>query len=234
MARVIPLPGGAEMTQEEGLFPLTQDSVLLAGFVSPKKGERALDLGCGQGVLGLILLSRFGDLTVDGIELTPNAAAAARGNYARCGFSSRGEILCGDLRALPTALAGKYDFCLSNPPYFDPGRGAVARGEALACARSAGCTPDELCAAACRALRWGGRFFLCYRAERLAGLIAALSRHRLAPKRLRLVHHQPGRDAVLILLEARKGGGEGISIPPPLYMRDEAGEYTAEVLEIYR
>ena len=234
MARVIPLPGGAEMLQEEDLFPLTQDSVLLAGFISPKKGERALDLGCGQGVLGLILLSRFGDLTVDGIELTPSAASAAQANYARCGFSSRGDILCGDLRALSPSLAGKYDFCLSNPPYFDPDRGAVARGAALAAARSAGCTAGELCAAAARALRWGGRFFLCYRPDRLAGLMASLSYYRLALKRMRLVYHQPGRNATLALLEARKGGGEGLAVLPPLYMRDETGGYTAEVLEIYR
>lgn len=234
MGRVIPLPGGAEMMQEEGLFPLTQDSVLLAGFVSPRKGERALDLGCGQGVLGLILLARHAGLAVDGIELTPGAAEAARANYARCGFDARGEVWCGDLRQLSPTLAGKYDLCLSNPPYFDPRRGALARGQALADARSAGCTPQELCAAASRALRWGGRFFLCYRPDRLAGLMAALLAHRLTPKRMRLVHHQPGREATLILLEARKGGGEGLAVLPPLYMRDEQGGYTPEILEIYR
>ena len=56
MEQVIPLPGGIDMTQRDDLFPLTQDSVLLASFVRLKPRERALDLGAGQGVLGLMLM----------------------------------------------------------------------------------------------------------------------------------------------------------------------------------
>lgn len=222
------------MVQQDDLFPLTQDSVLLAAFARPKKGELALDLGAGQGALGLMLLARCPDLRVDGVELGAPAAERARANYERAGFAGRGRILCADLRALPADLCGRYDLCLSNPPYFDPARGAAARNDALANARSGGCSPDELCAAAGRALRWGGRFFLCYRPDRLAALFAALLAHRLEPKRLRLVHHQPGREASLALLEARKGGGRSLAVLPPLFVRDASGEHTPEILEMYR
>lgn len=235
MEQVIPLPGGIDMVQQDGLFPLTQDSVLLAGFVRPKKGEQALDLGAGQGTLGLMLMARHPDLRVDGLELSQPAAGRANANYQRAGFALRGQVMCADLRALPADLLGRYDLCLSNPPYFDPNRGAVARVDALADARcDRGCSPDELCAAADRALRWGGRFFLCYRPDRLSALWTALCAHRLEPKRLRLVHHQPSREASLALIEARKGGGQSLTVLPPLFMRDANGDYTPEVLEIYR
>lgn len=223
------------MVQQDGLFPLTQDSVLLAAFVRPKKGELALDLGAGQGALGLILLARHPDLRVDGVELGAPAAERARANYERAGFAGRGRIVCVDLRALPADLCGCYDLCLSNPPYFDPERGAVAKSDAMADARCGrGCSPHELCAAADRALRWGGRFFLCYRPDRLAALFTALHERRLEPKRLRLVHHQPGHEASLALLEARKGGGPSLAVLPPLFVRDASGAHTPEILEIYR
>ena len=235
MEQVIPLPGGIDMTQRDDLFPLTQDSVLLAGFVRLKPRERALDLGAGQGVLGLMLMARCPDVCVDGVELNTQAAAQACANYRRAGFDERGRVMCTDLRALPHEMLGQYDLCLSNPPYFDPGRGAVARTDTLADARcDRGCSPDELCSAADRALRWGGRFFLCYRPDRLSALFAALYSHRLEPKRLRLVHHQPNREASLALVEARKGGGQSLSVLPPLFMRDADGAYTPEILEIYR
>ena len=135
MEQVIPLPGGIDMTQRDDLFPLTQDSVLLASFVRLKPRERALDLGAGQGVLGLMLMARCPDVCVDGVELNTQAAAQACANYRRAGFDERGRVMCADLRALPHERLGQYDLCLSNPPYFDPGRGAVARTDTLADAR---------------------------------------------------------------------------------------------------
>ena len=63
---------------------------------------------------------------------------------------------------------------------------------------------------------------------------SALCSHRLEPKRLRLVHHQPNREASLALIEARKGGGPSLAVLPPLFMRDADGAYTPEILEIYR
>ena len=233
MERVIPLPGGVDMAQRSDLFPLTQDSVLLAGFVRPRPRERALDLGAGQGVLGLMLMARCPDLCVDGVELSAYAAEQACLNYRRAGFDGRGRIVCADLRALPGGMLGRYDLCLSNPPYFAPGRGAVARTAAKAGARC-GCAPDDLCASAGRALRWGGRFFVCYRPDRLPALFAALASCRLEPKRLRFVHHQPGREACLALVEARKGGGAQLDVMPPLFMQDESGNCTPEALEMYR
>ena len=226
MEQVIPLPGGIDMVQRDGLFPLTQDSVLLAGFVRPKKGERALDLGAGQGTLGLMLMARHPDIQVDGLELSEQAAEQANANYRRAGFVQRGQVMHADMRAMSVDLLGRYDLCLSNPPYFDPGRGAVARENALADARcDRGCSPDELCAAADRALRWGGRFFLCYRPDRLSALWAALCAHRLEPKRLAFVKNTPENAPWLFLVEAQKNRKTGLRVEPDVLIRAGAALY---------
>ena len=73
-------------------------------------------------------------------------------------------------------------------------------------------TLEELCAAAGRLTKNGGRFALCHRPERLTDVLCALRAHNLEPKRLRLVSHRPGYPPSLLLVEAVRQGRPGLSI----------------------
>ena len=95
------------------------------------------------------------------------------------------------------------------------------------------CTLDELCAAAGRLVRTGGRFALVHRPERLADLLEALRSHGLEPKRLRLVQNTAQAAPKLLLLEAKKGGRPGLAVLPPLLLRDPDGGESAELSRIY-
>jgi tRNA1(Val) A37 N6-methylase TrmN6 len=55
----------------------------------------------------------------------------------------------------------------------------------------------------------------------------------MEPKRLRMVQHTAAAQPSLILLEARRGGNPGLSMEPPLILRDDTGQETQEVREIY-
>ena len=99
----------------------------------------------------------------------------------------------------------------SNPPYYPPGSGRLRKEDSLSLARSELCCPlDALCAAAARALRWGGRLYLVHKPERLADLMVFLRAARLEPKRLRFVRHSAASAVSLVLLEARLGGKPGL------------------------
>ena len=216
---------GFTLWQDDRFFKLGQDTVLLSSFVTLRAGERALDLGAGAGFLGLLTLLRNPG-TVDGWELEAECAALANENYAACGLQDRGTVQQADLRE--ARVQRTYDVCLSNPPYFEPHRGKIAEGAALANARSqqtAGIR--DICAAAQRAVRSGGRFYVCWKPEQMAELFAACREHGLTPKRLQLVHQRADKPANLLLLEARRDGGEGLLIEPPLILEDEQGQKTA-------
>ena len=136
------------------------------------------------------------------------------------GWAERVTLRTGDLRentALPAA--GSMDYALSNPPYFPAGSGASAAGEARQAAREeVGCTLADVCAAAARVLRWGGRFALVHRPERLSDLFCTLRAHGLEPKRLRFVASSTENAPSLALVEARRGGKAGLSIEPMLFI----------------
>ena len=227
-------PGGPRFLKSEDGFRLSTDSVLLAHFAAPKRAGRILDLGCGAGVLTVLLQFSHPSATVEGIELQPEAAALCRRNLTENGLRDDG-ILTGDLRNFRTLFrAGAYDLVVSNPPYFPAGSGYSAPDPARAAARDErACTLDELCAAAGYLCRWGGSFALVHRPERLAEIFCAMRAHGLEPKRLRLVQHRADSAPSLALIEARRGGKPGLAVEAPLLLCSPDGGDSPEVREIY-
>lgn len=196
------------LTLDECCFPLGGDSLALGEFASLRPGWRVCDLGCGGGTLLLLLARREGTLSLTGVEQNEAAARCARGNLSRNGLT--GRILTADLREKGLLPNEGFDLVISNPPWFPVGAGrsgGEARSEQL-------CSPDELCAAANRLLKTGGRFALVHRPERLTDLLCALRLHRLEPKRLQFVSASPRQTPSAVLLEAVKNGGPGLDVLP--------------------
>ena len=225
-------PGGIEYSAY-GAFPVTTDSVLLAGFARVRPRDALFEPCCGAGLISLLAAWREPGISVYALELDEDAARAAGENFAANGLRAR--LVCGDLRdksSLPAAES--CTLCLCNPPYFPEGSGAAARGPARAAARGEGmCRFSDVCAAAARSLRQGGRFAFVHRPERLAGLFADLAAARLEPKRLRLVQHRADSAPGLVLCEAVKLAAPGLKAEPALVLYGPDGEESAEFRRIY-
>jgi tRNA1Val (adenine37-N6)-methyltransferase len=68
-------------------------------------------------------------------------------------------------------------------------------------------------------------------------MVEALHRMRsekLEPKRLRMVHSRPGSRGDFILVEGMKGGGEELSVLPPLFIYDGTGGYSVELESLFK
>jgi len=210
--------GGPCFYFDTDLFAPTTDSFALGYFATPRRGERVCDLGSGTGLLGTLLLAREPSLTLFCVEQNAAANALAEKSFAENNWTERATLRTGDLRdtaALPAA--GSMDYAVSNPPYFSVGSGASAAGDARQTAREeTNCTLADVCAAAARILRWGGRFALVHRPERLTDLLCTLRAHGLEPKRLRFVVPAAESAPSLVLTEARRGGKSGLTVEPPL------------------
>jgi len=224
---------GGLVLRDDGAFPLGTDAILLADFARVSAGEAVCDLGCGCGVIGLLLAARRA-ADVTGVELQPDACETARQNAARNGLTGRFRTVPGDLRGIRSLLpAGTFRAVVSNPPYFPDGAGAAAPGARGPARTELACSLGDVCRAAAWLLRFGGRFFVVYRPERLADLICALRENRLEPKRIRFVRHRPGAPVSLILLEARSGGRAGLRCEPDLPLCGDDGQPSAEARRIY-
>ena len=200
------LSNGFTLDTTDHAFPLSTDSMLLAHFVRLPRNASVLDLGSGCGTLGVLLCAKDKNCHVTGIELSETAHAAAQDNIRCNSLQDRLSSICGDLRCFD---GSGYHICVSNPPYFSGGpeskRNPLARREDC-------CSPEALFAAAAKALKYGGDFFLVHKPERLAQLIACGAKSGLEAKRLQLVRHKEGGEISLILLQFRKGGKSGLII----------------------
>ena len=230
-----PLWEGGPLFAQAAHFPLSTDSILLADFVRPGAARRGVDLGCGSGILALLLLTASEKLHMTGLELLPEAAELARKNLNANGLEARGEILRGDLRQYRELFSpGSFDLVVANPPFYPLGGGALSPDAGRAAARGeVTATLDDVCAAAAWLCRSGGSFSLVYKPERLPELFACLTAHGLEPKRLRLVCHRPDAAPSLCLVEARRGGRPGLGVEPCLFLRDLEGNETVEEMRIY-
>ncbi|MBE6972590.1 MAG: methyltransferase domain-containing protein [Ruminococcaceae bacterium] len=205
--------GPYTLEQPEGVFPLGGDTLALGAFATVRAHWQVCDLGTGSGALLLLLAGREPTLSLTGIELNPAAARAAQTNLTANKLN--GQVLCCDLRSAPLP-AGQFDLAISNPPYFSVGSGKS--GGSTRCEEM--CTLDELCAAAARLVKNGGRFALCHRPERLTDVLCTLREHGLEPKRLKLLSHSPSHTPFTVLIESVRQGKPGLDLLPTEYMTD--------------
>lgn len=223
------LPGGtAVYTAAAHTFGV--DSLLLAAYSIPRPGEKACDLGTGCGIIPLKWYDMGWRGEVTGVEIAPGAAALFANAIRDNGFDGMRSVQA-DLRRFGTA--GYFDRVCMNPPYFKGGPPSPDPERDRA-RQETGCTLAEVVGTASRLLKNGGRFFLCYRPERIAELFYWMKDLGIEPKRLRPVRQRPESPAPwLFLVQGKKGARPGLLWEPELVMEDGRGAPSLELLEIY-
>ena len=228
-------PGGYRFAYNDSLFRPGTDTFLLSSLPRLKARLRVMDLGCGTGLLGLLLLQRQPELHVTGLDIQEAAIRLAEKVAAENRLEKQLNFRLGDLRDVKGMFpAGSFDLVVCNPPYYSASSGAMASDSARRTARAeVDCTLEDVCHAAAYLLRWGGAICLVHKPERLVDLLCALRETALEPKRLRFVCKTAGSAPSLVLAEARRGGKPGLTVEAPLILQNLDGAPTPEVDAIY-
>lgn len=214
-------------------YRFSVDAVLLYSFVNLKKVERIVDLGAGSGVVGLLLAKKYPDANVTLVELQENLYRLSRKNIKLNGLENRMDALKDDIRTLKWG-AGGFELAVSNPPFRKPLTGRLSTDKERAVARhELKLTLGELLETGARLLKNRGRFSLIYHPLRLNELLLGLKAVGLEPKRMRFVHGKRKSEARMVLMDAVKNGRAGLKVERPLFVYNEDGSYTDELLEIF-
>ena len=236
------LKNGFKILQDTEGFQFGIDAVLLADFAMGrglKPGEKVIDLGTGTGIIPLLMAAATENLETSpdftGLEVQEASAEMAARSVALNGLEGKIRIRHGDLRNV-AGLFDRHSFNVvtCNPPYMIDahGRGneldakTIARHEVL-------CTLEDVVAAADYLLAPHGRFFMIHRPFRLPEIFESLASHKLEPKRMRLIHPFADKEPNMVMIEARKNAKRRLTIEPPLIVRYDDGNYTAEIRQIY-
>lgn len=230
-----PLAPGCQVlvTREHGF---STDTLLLAAFSQPRRGERCADLGTGCGTIPLLWRARGEPGPILAVELQPQAAEQARRSVERSGYNGHIQVVEGDVRDYKALLPCQgLDRVACNPPYTLPGAGAASPDPQRRAARQGDCfSLEDLAQAARYSLKHRGRLCLCLPVRRLAEALALFSRWDLEPKLLRLVQQRRDKAPYLFLLECRRGSRPGgLEAAPTLLLEEDGGGPTRELLEVY-
>jgi tRNA1(Val) A37 N6-methylase TrmN6 len=221
---------GGPVYTDDPAFKITTDSVLLAHFASGHIFAQAMDLGCGGGILSVLLHQACPEAQLDSADIRPEAVKVCQTNYQANGIP--GHVFTADVRQhRDLGKAGTYDLVVCNPPYFygskpspDPAR-AAARGGSLSPAQCAG--------AASYLLKRGGEFCLVHKPEYLTDIFAAMRLADIEPKRLQMVCHQVDSAPALVLVGGTRGGKPGLTALPTMILCNPDGTPTDNVRRIY-
>ena len=202
--------GGLTVIQNPALYRFSEDAVLLSNFAKVKAGGKVCDLGTGCGVIALLMSAKTRAKEIYGVEIQSVFAGMASRSVRYNGLEERIKILNIPMQEAYKELGFEsMDSVVCNPPFDRLNMPAEIKSLST---QEACITIDEVAQSAARLLRFGGRFYVIHRGDRLAEVFRALSAHNLEPKVLRFVRSAPDKPPHRILIEAVKGGKAGLRI----------------------
>ncbi len=226
---------GYEIIQHPGKFCFGMDAVLLSNFARVKKGESALDLGTGTGIIPILLSAKTQGERFVGLEIQEESADMATRSVLHNGLEEKIKIVNGDIKeAVEIFGPASFDVITTNPPYMIGQHGIANASDAKTIARhEVLCTLDDILRQSAKILRPGGRFYMVHRPFRLAEIFSKMVELKIEPKRMRMVHPFIDKEPNMVLIEGTRGGNSRMTVERPLVVYKEVGVYSDELLGEY-
>lgn len=226
---------GLRILQNPERFCFGMDAVLLANFCHLRLRDRVADFGTGTGILPLLMSQNEPTASFEAIELQPDMADMAYRSVLLNQLENRIAVHCRDLRETPEMLGkGSMDVVVCNPPYGKQGSTLHNPNmeKSLAC-HEEDIRLSEILKAAEELLKYHGRLYMVFPANRMVDLLESLRVHHLEPKRIRMVVAKLSKPPYILLIEASKQANPFLLWEPPLVVYDENGRETPEMDRIY-
>ena len=229
------LDGQIRLFQPEKGYRVSMDPFFLCRHVEPKEDQRILDIGCGSGIMPILLARKNPAVHITGIEIQPELARIARCNVEANHMESRITILDKDAKKLTRPdLSGPVDLIVSNPPFKKKNSGRLNPSGQKAVARhEIELTLEDLLRQSNALLSRGGTVFLIFPAERIPEILVLMEKYRIQPAMIRFVHPRRPDPAKLVIVSGMKSGAGLPDIVSPLFIYNDRNEWTDEVKQMF-
>jgi len=216
--------------QPESGYCYNSDSIFLYDFIDSFKPKgRVLDVGAGCGVLGLLVARDNKKVKLEAVEKQEPFIHYAQTN-ARV---NKIEYKMHEGDFLELAEDVKYDYIISNPPFYHDGA-SRSEDEMLFNARYNINLPiKDFFKKVSRVLKPQSHFIFCYDASQFGLICAELDKVNLRVIDVQFVHQKIDKKASLVMIHARNGSKSLMKVWEP-FISFEGNEVSQKAEAIYK
>ena len=237
-------------------YRYNSDSLFLWDFArkncSFKASQSLLDVGCGCGILGLLLARDF-NCALSCIDIQPQNCELAQMNAQANGIKA--SIICADFFkdwesgnsvensagnsagnfGIPSQSCQRnqiFERIICNPPFYDFG-GENKNAHKNTSRNASGFDISAFASKCSKLLAPKGELVLCYDARLVDRLLQALLEAGLKPIKLAFLHSKPSKPANVVLVVAKKGAKSPLCIFGSLFACNESGTHSDFAKEVF-
>ena len=225
-----------KIIQNKDEFCFGIDSVLLSDFAKNiKKDSMVLDLGTGTGIIPILLCGKTKLKKVTGIELQEEVAKMAKKSIKLNNLEDKFNVINENILNLNKIYENQtFDVIVSNPPYKKKDTGITNENEKKIISRhEISASLEDFIKISKDLLKDKGEFYMVHRPERLVDIFELMRKYKIEPKILKMVYSYKNKEPKLILIKGVKNAKPFLKVESNLYIYEDTGKYTKEILKIY-
>lgn len=204
--------------QDDELYCFTSDSILLSRFATAKKGDFVADFCSGSGIVGFNFYGLNKNL-VKKVTLFEMQKPLYDLSVKSIELNGLEQVFCANnvkLQDIDASFNERFSLILCNPPYMKVNSGELKdKSEIAICWSEVELTLCELIKAVSKSLKFGGRFCMVHRADRLTDALVLMREFNIEPKRLQFINAKD-KEPYSFLIEGVKGGKPSLKVLSPI------------------
>ena len=225
-----------KIVQNKNYFNFSLDSILLPNFAQITENTKMImDLCTGNAPIPLVLTTKT-KAKIIGVELQKDVFELAKESVELNKLNNQIELINENINNIPLKYeTDTFDLITCNPPYFKVKEQSILNeNEIKSVARhEIHMELEDVFKISKKLLKNGGSICMVHRTDRLMEIIEKMKINNIEPKRIQFVYPKMNSESNLVLVDGRKNGKTGLKVLPPLYVHNDNGDYTEEVLKIF-
>lgn len=225
-----------KIIQNKDGFCFGIDSILLTDFAKNiKQNSKVIDLGTGTGIIPILLYGKTKNTKFVGVEIQPEVAEMANRNVKLNLLENNIEILNTNILELSKIYnRGSFDVVTTNPPYKKINTGVInENNKKLISRHEITASLEDFIRTASFLLKDLGEFYMVHRPDRLVDIFYEMRKNKIEPKKIKFIYPNKNKKTNLVLIKGIKNGKQFLEFENNLYVYNEDGNYTNEILKIY-